>query len=545
MGRLKELLTKVRGSWLLLFLVIIMMSLIFHSVTLANIFKASPSEGFSREVKIGQVAYGNSKYNRYHMVSALSIDKESIGILAVDGLASRIFQVDFKGKVLMTKAVALDLSKIGKISTYFLDESHLKVLYGTDTLYATVIDMNTGEFTQVETVTIMDDFDHENADVIVAHEDGLYGINMEQSEPSEVPIVKGDFSSFQIEEKEDLLYLTTVEELDTSFVTGHVLIMNQAFEILSAFTIFPKTDKRLIGNVKDVFYKDDTLTSVFVWSDKRSNQNLMTTLQSDVQTGEQISKFSQSFALSYERVSIDHASKGQVSLIMQDNLMGGQNIVYNTLEDGKDTVTVPLSKIRGVSALPDYYDVDGKKILIFCDLNKTVRDIYIASSDPELIQKTTSYDTINFGLVIGTSIFVFIVALFTALIMILVLEPIPTLVLILLYHLTQKYKYKFRIQLWVPVALHTAIKIFVSFKMLETVQSLSEVNLGMIGTGLYVYTVLIASSLFSMLCVYKSAKQRNDHDSVNNYIFFVLFDLSLFAFTYVSFLLSSLLIYKL
>ncbi|MBC7959086.1 MAG: hypothetical protein H7X94_04390, partial [Vallitaleaceae bacterium] len=341
------------------------------------------------------------------------------------------------------------------------------------------------------------------------------------------------------------LYVTVVNEIDLSFTSGQSLILNKDFEIVTQYEVFPKTDKRLIGRIKDVYFNDGILTSLFVWSDTKGNKNLITALQSDIDTGARLTKFSQFFALSFDKMSIDRAEKGQVSLIMQDNLMGGQNIVYNTLKDGASTVTVPLSKIRGVSALPSYYEADGKRILIFSDLNKKARDIYIASSDLDLIKKTTSYRTINFAQVFVTCIIISIVAIFAALIMILVLEPLPGIVLLILYKLTDQYKHKFKVQMWVPAAFHTIVKIYASLKLVETARAISEVDLSILGSRPFIYGLLILSSLFAMFCTHRCAKQRNDYDSVINYTIFVLLDLSLYACTLLAFILSSLLIYKL
>lgn len=535
----------IKYSWQFLILAALIISLGFHAITLAVSYMAPPSEGFSREIKVGEVSYGFSKYNRNQMATALSINKENIAIFAVDGPQSKLFIVDAQGDIQTQWDIPLDLSQMSNIKVNYIDESHLGILYGTFTLYATVIDIRTGEFADIDTLATMKSFDSSGFIVVNSKEDGLYGINMEQPEQGEQFIVGGDFSSYSFYEKDDLIYLTCVEMIETNFVTGKLFVINPRFEIISEHQLFPRTDKHLIGEIKDVYCKEDILTNIFVWGDSKSNKSLLTTLQVNSNTGELINQFSKSFNLNAEKIHIAKATDGEVSLIMQGQVLNGINIVYNTLQEEKDTVSIPLTKTRGVSALPAYYEIDTSKILVFSDLNKSARAIYFASNDPELFEKTTSFETINIWLVIGTSIFIFVVALFAAMIFIFIFEPIPCLVLAILYKVTQAHKHKFKVQMWITAAIHTVIKLIVVAKLIASKPELYVTHSQIIGGEPNVYIMLILSSLFSMVCAHRFAKQRNDYDSVVSYGFFAIIDISLFGFTVLSYFLTTLLIFKL
>ncbi len=528
-----------------LVLAALIVCLALHAFTLATMYKSPPSEGFSREVKIGEVAYGNSKFNTSQIITTLSIDEESVSVVAIDGTESKVYSVNPKGKILNESIVDLDLSKATKMSAYFLDESHLRVFYSKDTLQGSVIDIQKGTFSTTQYAKDIKSFENKGAQVILLKEDGLYGLNLEAPDSAEKKIIEGEIDSFSLEEKDDLFYLTYVERNETDFVSGQLLILDRDYEVLANYNLFLNKDKQLIGDIKDIYFKEGILSNIFVWGDRKSKKSKITTLQVETGTGEILHQFKNSFELSLDKIQIVQTTKGSVSLIMPDYAINGINIVYNTLENEKEILTLPLSKTRGVSTLPSYHETQGKKILIFSDLNKGARAIYMASNDVELISETTSFKTINFFQVIGTSIFVFVVALFIALIVcILLFEPIPILSLVLLYQFTKGYKFKRRLEMGVAAALHTLVKIFVVHKILSERPEIYTIQSKIIGAGVPVYVVLVITSIFSLFCTQRFARQSEDYDNSSNFTFFALLDIALFGFTFIAYILTSLLFNK-
>lgn len=518
----------------------IILGISLHIMTFGSIYKAPPSEGFSREIKIGEVSYGESQFNKEQMAVASS-ENHKIGVFTIDGLQTKMFMVDDEGSVTNSFSIPLDLSKSQTTSGFFKEDSEFVVLYHMDHLYALTINVETGEYTNTKVIDSIKAFKNEGYSVTFTREEGLYGINLDSEVKTEVLIEEGDILSFSTYEKANKLYVFSLINNEMVYADGAIKIFDKNYNIIKEQIIFERTGSKFIRKIDSLYYDDNLLTCLFSLKNSRANTNTMTILRINVNTGEEISRISRDSEVYFGKVVIEESSRDQVAIITQKDIINGVNIVRNIIVEGEKDMIIPLTKTRGSSSAPFYLQIKGDKVLIFSDFDSDQRQIYFASSNENIVKRTTTYRNISFLNVIVTSIALFFVALFMTIPLVGIMEIIPAMMILVGLKVLSKLKHKFFILLASSALAHIIIKvIIVKDKVILNGSIIPNINLG----GNYMNVVLIISAIYALICSYLNAKRHDDVNVVRVYTLFAILDLVFLALYVMSYSIGNMLLYK-
>lgn len=215
-------------------IIIILILLGFYGFSMSSFLANGPSEGFSREVVIGEVLSGE-KNNRSGHVNTLVLSDEEILITAVDNQQVKLYKVSRLGNVIEEDVLDLNLFHASDISTSIDDEGILTLIYLDDNLYKVLIDLETLEFQRIVMAENVELFLRNSQTIVFQRDSNLYGMNIDA--PDKVmPLLTGPIRSYSMDQDQSTgIYhlMATIKnsvDIDLAYIQ-----FNENFELVNDF----------------------------------------------------------------------------------------------------------------------------------------------------------------------------------------------------------------------------------------------------------------------------------------------------------------------
>ncbi|MFH2112946.1 MAG: hypothetical protein ABIJ86_00395 [Spirochaetota bacterium] len=473
--------------------------------TLAAFLAAPPSAGFSREVAVGTVDYGFISNIQTPVVTVVNSD-DTLTIVAMDGHVTTFLTLDASGTVLDRFHIDLDLYKASQLDAYRTGLDTLVLYYVEDNLYMATVDMQAHTYHSSMVEPEVRTFVCNENLLVLEKFDGLFGMDVSRGTPP-VTLVSGVILDYAATIEGGVFHVLAGIRNDEA-MDIRAIVTDNGFSRIKDILILGKTRDYYLKTIQDVFVQDQLLTGLYVWTDKKYGLNHLTVQQMDLRDGAMINSFSNSFPIHKGRFVMDEASDGRVTILMQDHVHRGVNLVRTTMEQGKDPKVVPLTKTRGLSQLSGYFDIGQEKGLVFWDSIHTTRAVSFASTQAALVQATTSIRTVNYISLVGITLFVILAAAFIGTIPYLMFTSlVPLVVMLVMTRFTVEYRNKVCLQNAVAGAVGTALKLFLTWHLIHGMGHF-DFRPALIGGEPMIYLALVASSVVSWLIA--SLQTRND-----------------------------------
>jgi hypothetical protein len=493
--------------------------------TMATFLARPPSSGFSREVAIATVDYGFISNNRTPVVTFPNGD-DTLTSVAIDGHVTTFITFDARGTVLDVFSINLDIYKAGQMDAYRSDANSVVLYYVENDLYKVTVDLETHGHSRTLVERDVMSFVSSDSILVLEKADGLYGVDSSSGIPS-TSLVSGTILDYAATIEEEICFVLAGTSNDGT-MDLKAIVACRSFEEITESLILVKNRDNYLKTIQDVFVQDHIMTGLFVWTDNKYGLNHLTVQQVDLNTGRITRNFSNSFPIHKGRFVIDAVHDGRVSILMQDDVHRGVNIVRATLEDGKNPEVVPLTKTRALSQLSGFHQVGQEKVLVFWDSIRTTRVVKVASTEADLVKSTTSILTVNHLSLVGIMLFVILAATFIGTIPYLLFTSLVPLVIVLaMSRFSREYRNKAMVQNAVAGTVGTALKVYLTWHLIHG-QGQFEFRPALIGGEPVIYLALIASSLVSWLISGVHVRNLRNHESpsLGSFVFYLFADYS-------------------
>jgi hypothetical protein len=421
---------------------------------MSRFLASGPSEGFSREVEIGTVKSGEKNYIDSH-VSTLVLSDAEILVTAVDHQQVKLYRVSRLGKVIEEDVLDLNLFHAKEISTSIDHEGILTIMYLDDDLYEVLIDLDTLEFKRTRIAEEVGSFSRNGQAIVFQHASDLYGMNLE--DPGKVmPLLTGPMKSYVLDQDEStgiyhlMATIRNANEVDLVYIQ-----FNEDLEVEKNFIIEEGSTNTHLQFIRDLHVEEDLATGIFVWKDSIYGENNLTVHQYDIHTSKKLTDYRRIFSMNDSPPTILDVKDDQVKILIQENVHYGVNCVVALVSEDQETQLTPLTKTRNLSLSSSYFEFGDDQGLVFFDLVDNNKVIYFASSNQDLVEKTTGALTINPTRIIGMFLMaVVLAALFSAVYYVLAAGVLPFLLLIIMNKFLPDFKNKEYIKSLVCAILH-------------------------------------------------------------------------------------------
>jgi len=522
MERLKKYFKKSnKGAILIIALVL----LCLYGFTISSFLASVPSEGFSREIEIEKVTSGKQISINSH-VETIRISDEETMITAVDNHQLKLIIISRLGAVVDEKVVELDLFNAIDISASIDTEGILSLYYNKDHLYQVTIDLETLKYSEVK---VADDVIHfiRNDEVIVFQQKtGLYVFNINDN-ARVLPLVNGDIKSFVMDKEEASgIYhlMTTIRNIVS--VDIRYVQFDHDLTISHEFLIKENSGNSYLKYIRAIYVEGDVLTGVYVWSDNVYGKNYVTIHQYDTKTGELSTDYRREFSLHRGRYLITDVEEDKVTLLFQEDVHYGINIVEVVISKEDEPIIKPLTKTKKISFISDYFTFGEDQVLIFFDLTDGDKIIYFATSNAEIVESTTKATTINPIRIIGLIIIVIFQAAFTGAVVYLLFVALgPFILLLLMNKFLPGFKNKIYVQSGISVVIHTGLKIYLTYQLIHVMETYI-LTPPFVGEEPFIYIFMILMSIISYYLMSRYIKWNIDYAStpMEAYLQFILFE---------------------
>ncbi|MDX9959604.1 MAG: hypothetical protein RBT68_14280 [Spirochaetia bacterium] len=478
--------------------------------TMASYLAAPPSEGFSREVSVATVDYGFISNNQTPVVTFANGD-DTLTSVAMDGHGTTFVTFDARGTVLDRFSINLDIYKASQMDAYRYDLDSVIVYYVENDLYKVIVDLETHGYSRSLVETDVRSFEASGSLLILEKADGLYGIDA-GSKAASTPLVSGTILDYSATIEDEGCYVLVSISNDVA-MDIRVIVTGRNFEETTDTLILGKTRDSYLKTIQDVFVQDQVLTSLYVWTDNKYSLNHLTIQQLDLLDGTITGRFSNSFPIHKGRFVIDGVKGGRVSILMQDYIHRGVNLVRATLEQGMKPEVVPLTKTRELSQLSGFFETRRDEVLVFWDSIRTTRVVNAASTEPDLVKSTTSLLTVNYLSLAGITLFVILAAAFIGTIPYLLFTSLVPLLLVLgMTRFSGEYRHKAMIQNAVAGTIGSALKLYLTWHLIHGLGQF-HFRPALIGGEPEIYLALVASSVVSWLISGVHIRNLRKHES--------------------------------
>jgi hypothetical protein len=497
-------------SLLYIFLIVVVLA-VLYLYTLATFLAAPPSEGFSREVAVVSVDYGFISNIQTPVVSVTN-DDDTLTIVAMDGNVTTFVTLDASGTILDRFHIDLDLYKASQLHAYRQGMDSVVLYYVQDGLHKAMVDMRSRTYsTNLLEPGVRSFICNQNL-LVVEKTAGLSGIDASGGTDS-VPLVSGEILDYAAAIQGGIFYVLAGVRTDEA-MDIRAIVADSGFPRIRDTLIVGKTRDNYLKTIQDVHVRDHLMTALFVWTDNKYGLNHLTVQQVDLRDGTITDSFSNSFPIHKGRFVLDEVSDGRVSVIMQDYVHRGVNLVRTTMERGRVPEVVPLTKTRELSQLSGFFDIGKEKGLVFWDSIRTTRAVKYASSEPALVRSTTSILTVNYLSLVGISLFVILAAAFIGTIPYLMSTSLVPLVLLLgMTRFTAEYRNKARIQNAIAGAVGTGLKLFLTWNLIHGLGQFAF-RPALIGDEPVIYLALAGASVVSWLISSFHIQNSRKYESV-------------------------------
>lgn len=518
-------------------MIIILILLGFYGFSMSSFLANGPSEGFSREVVIGEVLSGE-KNNRSSHVNTLVLSDEEILITAVDNQQVKLYKVSRLGKVIEEDVLDLNLFHASEISTSIDDEGFLTLIYLEDDLFKVLIDLETLEFQRSIMAEEVEFFLRDGQIIVFQRDSNLYGMNIE--DPDKVmPLLTGPIRSYAMDQDQSTGVFHLMATIKNSIDIDLAYIQfNENFELVNDFLIEEGLNNPYLKYIRDVHVERGQITGIFIWADHKANENNITVHQYDIHTSKKLTDYHRTFSMLSSPPTIIDVTDDQVKILLQEIVHYGINCVVVHMFEDQESQVIPLTKTKSISVSSRYFEFGDDQGLVFFDMVDNKKIIYFASSNQELVEKTTKIMTINPVRIIGMFLMVLgLAALLNLFSYVLEVAVLPFLLLILMNKFMPNFKNKEQIKGLICAILHTVLKVFLVYQYIH-VSGTFILRPPLVGSEPYIYIFMALTSVFSyylMVCRYQWNRQYETTITMS-YLHFLLYEyiiFTLFVFVYI------------
>ena len=519
----------------MIFIILILLG--FYGLGMSRFLATGPSQGFSREVEIGEVQSGEKNNNRSH-VNTLVLSDEEILITAVDHQKVKLIKVSRSGKVIKEDVLDLDLYHASDISTSLDEDGVLTLIYLQDDLYKVLVDLETLEFQQSKITDEVEFFLRNGQTIVFQRDSNLYGMNTEN--PDKVmPLLTGPIRSYAMgQDPSTGLYhlMATIKnsiELDLVYIQ-----FNEDLELVNNFLIEEGSNNSYLKYIRDLHVEGGLVTGIFVWADHKANENNITVHQYDSQTAQRITDYHRTFSLLSSPPTIIDVTDDQVTLVIQESVYYGINTVVAHLFEDRESQIIPLTKTKGISISSRYFEFGDDQGLVFFDMVDNNKIIYFASSNQELVEKTTKILTIDPIRIIGMFLMVLgLAALLNLFNYGLSVAVLPFLLLLVMNKILPDFKNKEYIKSFLSASLHTALEVSLIYQFIHLTGAF-VLRPPLVGSEPAIYIFMVFTSAISYYLMVRRYRWNRAYEptitmSYLHYLFYkyIIFTLAVFIYS--------------
>lgn len=511
-------------------MIIILILLCLYGFTMSSFLATGPSKGFSREVEIGTVKSGEKNYTNSH-VDTLVLSDEEILVTAVDHQQVKLYKVSRLGKVIEEDVLDLNLFHAKALSTSIDHEGILTLIYLEDDLYKVLIDLDTLEFKRTRIAEEVKFFLRNGQTIVFQHDTDLYAMNVE--DPGKVmPLLTGPIKSYALDQDQSTgIYHLMATIGNTNEVDIVYIQFNEELEVEKNFLIEEGSTSTYLKVIRDLHVKEDVVTSIFFWSDRKSGENNLTVHQYDIHTSNKLTDYWRKFSMQDSPPKILDVKDDQVKILLQESVHYGVNCVEVLMFEDQESQIIPLTKTRKLSLSSSYFKFGDDQGLVFFDLVDNNKVIYFASSNQDLVEKTTKVLTINPIRIIGMFLIVVVLAaLFSIVYYILAVGVLPFLSLILMNKFLPDFRNKEYIISLVCAILHTILKISLIYHIIH-VMGTFVLRPSMVGSEPYIYIFMVFTSIISYFLMVRRYRWNQEYETTisMSYIHFIFYEYIIFT----------------
>lgn len=511
-------------------IIIILLLLCFYGFTMSRFLAAAPSKGFSREVEIGEVKSGEKNDINSH-VDTLVLSDEEILITAVDDQQVKLYKVSRLGKVIEEDVLDLNLFHASGLSTSIDHEGILTLIYLEDDLYKVLIDLDTLEYRRTKIAEDVEFFLRNGPTIVFQHDSDLYGMNVE--DPGKVmTLLTGPIKSYALDQDQStgiyhlMATISNANQVDLVYIQ-----FNEDLEVEKNFLIEEGSINTYLKFIRALHVEEDLVTGIFVWTDRISGENNLTVHQYDTHTSQKLTDYRRTFSMHDSPPTIIDVKDDQVKILLQESVHYGVNCVEVLMLEDQESEIIPLTKTRKLSLSSSYFEFGDDQGLVFFDLVDNKKIIYFASSNQDLVEKTTKVLTINPIRIIGMFLTVVVLAaLFSTVYYVLAVGILPFLLLILMNKFLPDLKNKEYIKSLVSAILHTALKVSLTYYIIH-VMGTFVLRPPMVGSEPYIYIFMVFTSIISYYLMVRYYRWNREYETTitMSYLHFLFYEYIIFT----------------
>ncbi len=508
----------------LLLLIPVLSLLLFFGFDLARGQVSPPSEGISREIRIGGLDYGFSRTINCHTHVLPVPESEDFTVFAVDGNGIQLVDLNGEGEVLSRRRLDLDLSKSSQIEASYMDEKTIGIFYmKSGTLYKACVDTAGGRFAESVFSRNIASFTTAAAGVVYQKEDGLYGSPADSGDEN-LLLPTERLLSFGLAKREDVFFILAVVQTEWNRVDIHLLRCDMSLRPLDDTVILEGGSLKVYQDLKDVYLKGNELTALYSYRNKQYKLNNLTLQSIALDRRSLKGEVQNDFPYYNSRYKIVEAGEEGIDFILQFDGRHSVDLGLCTINRNGFYELKPLTRTRNVSKLAGFINSEGYDVLVFTDLEYDNRVLLFASGSPRMIEKTTRLSSLSFFYPLVTTILIFLVSLVSGVLFLMAVMPLPFAASLVLDRFFRIRRAGVSALLTLAAAaLHTGFQILITVNLLHGRIDTESFPL-FAGNALFISMIITLVSLLSYALVRKERKDA-EFESSSFMAFYVRFAL--------------------
>ncbi|MBE0451744.1 MAG: hypothetical protein IBX70_12980 [Clostridia bacterium] len=318
---------------------------------------------------------------------------------------------------------------------------------------------------------------------------------------------------------------------NTNLVDLVYVQFNEDLEVEKNFLIEEGSNNTYIKFIRELHVEEDLVTAIFEWTDRVSGENNLTVHQYDIHTSKKLTDYSRKFSMHDSPPTILDVKDDQVKVLIQESVHYGVNCVEVLMSEDQASQITPLTKTKNLSISSSYFEFGDDQGLVFFDLVDNKKIIYFASSNQDLVEKTTKAITIDPIRIIGMFLMVVVLAaLFSIVYYVLAVGVLPFLSLILMNKFLPDFKNQEYVKSLVSAIIHTALKISLINHIIH-VMGIYVLRPPIIGSEPYIYIFMAFTSIISYYLMVRRYRLNREYEKTitQSYIHFLFYEYIIFT----------------
>lgn len=506
-------------------IIIVLILLSLYWFTMSSFLAAGPSEGFSREVAIGEVESGEYNHINSH-VDTLILSDEEILITAVDGHQVKLYRVSRLGEVIEENALDLDLYHARELSTSMDSDGNLSLIYLEDDLYKVSIDLDTLEYQRTRLVEEVEYFMRKGQTIVFQQDLDLFGINLEET-GKVMKLLAGPIKTYAFDRDPGtgiyhlMATISKGNNVDLAYVQ-----FNEGLVVEKNTLIEENTPNTYLKFIRDIHVDEGLVTVIFAWTDRIYGLSNLTVHQYDSHSTEKLTDYRREFSMHESPPLILDVVDDQVRILVQESVHYGVNCTEVLMSADQESQIVPLSKTRALSLSSSYFKFGEDQGLVFFDLVEDAKIIYFASSNPDLVESTTRISSVNPTRIFGMILMVVVLAaLFSTVYYVLMVGILPFLLLLLMNRFLPDFKFKEHIKGLVCAILHTVLKAMLIYSIIHEMGTYI-IRPVIIGSEPNIYIFMVFTSMISYWLMVRHYQLNKEYETTitRSYLHFLFYE---------------------